>query len=150
MRFILFVFVLLLSTGFLNAQDASCINMAVQDTRLPVYPPIARLANVQGTIRLKIHISPQGDADIKYLSGPNQGIFHSLVINAQEYIAGRKYQWIADEPRGGCDYTLDVEYRIVAPAVDPPNNFLRVTILDEGHTLVEARTFKPTCFDCRN
>lgn len=151
MRFaLLFFFVLLVCNVSLEAQNVTCKNMSIKDTHLPTYPPIARLAHMQGTIRFSIHVPVQGKAEIKYLDGPNQGVFQTLVANAGEYAAGRKYGWPFGDHHDACDYVLAVEYRIVAPEVNPPNNFLRVTVIDESHTLIEARTFKPTCFDCRN
>jgi hypothetical protein len=105
---------------------------------------------MQEIIRFNIHLSSTGEAKISYLDGPNKGAFEMLVTNAKDYAEGRQHGWITGGTHQPCDYTLAVEYSIVTPAVDPPNNFLRVTVIDEGRTLVETRPFKPTCFDCQN
>jgi hypothetical protein len=150
MRFILLVFSLVVCTAMAPAQNPSCKDLSINDTKLPIYPPIARLAHMQGTIRFRIHLSSDGKTEVEYLDGPNKGAFATLLTNAREYAADRQHGWTTGGQHLDCDYTLAVEYRIVLPEVDPPNNFLRVTVIDEGHTLIEARSFKPTCFDCRN
>ncbi len=144
MRFALLFLVALACIGSLSAQEAPCKDLSIHDTRLPVYPPIARAAHLEGTIRFNIHLSESGAADVKYLDGPNKGVIGILLSSAREYATSRQHGWITGGHHDACNYILGVEYKIVGPEVDSPNNFLRVTVLDEAHTVVEVKPTTPT------
>jgi hypothetical protein len=106
----------------LYAQIPTCKGFLAKDGGLPSYPPIARTAHIQATLRFKIVVPRSGNPQISLLQGRNGG------------------------HREACSYIAEVEYRMGPEFVDPPNNFLRVTVIDENHTLVEvrARTVPPS------
>lgn len=128
----------------LLAQNNPCKRFSIEDTHLPVYPPIAHAAHMEATIRFKISVPVTGEPKITFLAGPSKGVWQTLVSNARDYLAGRKYYWLEGDHSEACSYLASVEYRIIPGDVDPPNNFLRVTILDETHTLIEVKPTKPT------
>jgi hypothetical protein len=126
------------------AQDPTCKRFVIQDGHMPSYPPIAHAAHMEATMRFRVTVPQNGSPEITFLSGPSQGIWQSLVTNAQNYLSDRKYWWSEGTSRAACSYTATVEYRFISGELDPPNNFLRVTVMDETHTLVEVKSTTPT------
>jgi hypothetical protein len=94
---------------------------------------------MEATFRFSVFVPKTGEAEITFLDGPSQGVWQILVNNARAYLANRKYGWFEGDQRANCSYTASVEYRIIPGFVDAPNNFIRVTVFDETHTLVEVK-----------
>jgi len=67
-----------------------------------------------------------------------------FVASGREFIESRRYGWVTGGQHSACSYTAEIEYRILCEEVDAPNNFMRVTDTDLGHTLVEVKATKPT------
>lgn len=67
-----------------------------------------------------------------------------LVASGREFIESRRYGWITGGEHHACSYIAEVEYRVLPEEVDSPNNFMRFTDLDLGHTLIEVKATKPT------
>ncbi len=97
-----------------------------------------------GVFRFKVTFPAHGEPLVSFLDGPNQNAWQMLVASAHEYIASKKY-WLADgtQPKS-CSYIASVEYRQLPEQVDDPNNFFRVTVIDEAHTLIEVKPTTPT------
>jgi len=110
---------------------------------MPVYPPIGRAAHSQGTVKLKVSIDENRYANVELIFGTRL-----IAGAAEDFIDARRYTWSSANPALPCEYETEVEYRIVAGESDERNDFLRVTILGVGYTLVEAQLIKPTCNDC--
>lgn len=144
MRFAVLFLVVVASINSPKARAAVCKDLSIHDTRLPIYPVIARAAHMEGIIRFNIHLSDSGIAQVQFLDGPSKGAFGMLLSNAQDYANGRQYGWVTGGHHDPCNYTLAVEYKIIGPEVPAPNNFLRVTVIDAEHTLVEAKPTVPT------
>jgi hypothetical protein len=128
----------------LIAQDRSCEKFSIQDVKLPTYPPIARAAHMEAVMRFKVLVPASGESEITLLDGPSKGAWQILVANAREYLSNRKYGWFEGDHKESCSYTVSVEYRIIPGEADPPNNFTRVTVIDETRTLIEVKPTKPT------
>jgi hypothetical protein len=128
-------------TASCYAQVPPCKPFLITDTQIPTYPPLARVAHMTGTIRFTVLIAADGKAQISFLDGPNENAWQMLVSSAREYLSARKYGSFERSQPTPCTYTASVEYRIVGKPVDSPNNFMRVTVLDASHTVVEV---KPT------
>jgi hypothetical protein len=125
----------------LLAQNNSCKRFLIENSQLPHYPPIAHAAHMEATIRFKISVPVTGEPEITFLDGPSKGVWQTLVSNARDYLAGRKYGWFEGGRPEACSYIASVEYRIIPGEIDAPNNFIRVTVFDEKRTLIEV---KPT------
>lgn len=128
----------------LLAQNSPCKRFLIEDTRLPVYPPIAHAAHMEATIRFKILVPVAGEPEVTFLDGPSKGVWQTLISNARDYLTGRKYGWFEGNHREACSYIASVEYRIIPGEIEAPNNFTRVTVFDEKHTLIEVRPTVPT------
>jgi hypothetical protein len=126
------------------SEVASCKRFSVWDAQLPEYPAIARAAHMTATIRFTVVVSAEGEARLSFLDGPNKGAWQMLVKTAHDYLSARKYGWLEGEKPRPCSYIASVEFRQVGTAVDPPNNFIRVTVIDERHTIVEVKPTVPT------
>jgi hypothetical protein len=123
------------------SQTTQCKPFTMLDTQLPVYPPIARAPRMSATIRFTVEIPVQGEAKLTFLDGPSKGVWQVLVKSAREYLAGRRYGWMEGVNPKPCVYVASVEFRQAGEEIAAPNNFLRVTVEDAMHTLVEV---KPT------
>jgi hypothetical protein len=128
----------------LLAQEATCGRFLINDTKLPTYPPIARAAHMTATIRFKVFIPLQGEPQISFLDGPSKGVWQMLVTSAHDYLAARTYGWFEGAQPKPCSYVASVEYRQIPGELDAPNNFLRITVIDEAHTIVEVKPTTPT------
>ena len=128
----------------ISAQERNCGRSSIRDARLPTYPPIARAAHMEATLRFRVSVRPRGTPLITLLEGPNQGVWQILVTNAHDYLAARTYEWFEGSRTETCNYVATVEYRIIPGNVSAPNNFMRITVLDELHTLVEVKPTIPT------
>jgi hypothetical protein len=146
-RFRPFIFAAALTLASLAAsaqtQEPACKNFHISDPQFPTYPPIARAAHVQGTFSFRVTVPASGVPKVTYLDGPNVGVWQFLLTGAQSFLVARRYSWDTAQPLP-CTYTASVEYRILAGNLDAPNNFFRVTILDESHTLIEIKPTTPT------
>lgn len=125
----------------LISQVPTCKRFLAQNTQLPNYPPIARAAHMSGTIRFTVIIPLTGAPNLVFLDGPHEGVWQTLVTSAHDYLASRKYGWFEAQESKPCSYIASVEFRQSGEALPPPNNYLRVTVIDETHTVVEV---KPT------
>jgi len=139
---ILLALSLLASPSF--SQVATCKRFLMWDTQLPNYPPIARAANMSATMRFTVVVPVEGEAQVSFLDGPDKGVWQTLVKSARDYLSARKYGWFEGEHPKPCSYIASVEFREAGEAISSPNNFLRVTIEDEKHTIVEVKPTVPT------
>ena len=131
-------------TSFASAQQSNCADVQIFESKLPVYPPIARAAHMQGVFHFSIVVHPDGRSDVRFLDGPSKGAFQVFIASGREFIESRRYGWATGGDHLACSYTAEVEYRMLPDEVNPPNNFMRVTDLDLGHTLVEIKPTTPT------
>ena len=127
-----------------SGQPPRCTDVQMSELKLPLYPPIAHAAHVQGVFHFAIVVYPDGHSDVRFVDGPNKGVFQMLVASSRAFIESRRYSWVTGGEHHACTYTAEVEYRILPEEVDAPNNFLRVTDSNLGHTLVEVKATKPT------
>jgi len=144
MRHMAWILILFGCSSLGLAQDLNCVDVGVFESKLPVYPPIARAAHMQGVFRFTVVVHPDGHSDAAFLDGPNKGMLQVFIASSREFIESRRYGWATGGEHKTCTYIAEVEYRMLAEEVDSPNNFLRVTDIDLGHTLVEVKTTKPT------
>lgn len=128
----------------ISAQSPPCKPFLMWDTVLPAYPPIARAAHMAATVRFTIEIPIQGDAKLTFLEGPSKGAWQMLVGSAHDYLSARKYGWMEGDHPKPCSYTASVEFRQSGKEVAAPNNYLRVTVEDAMHTIVEVKPTIPT------
>ena len=138
---------ILFMLGFISpawAQLANCADVQVFDSKLPIYPPIARAAHMQGIFHFIVDVYPDAHSDVRFLNGPSKGANQVFVASVREFIESRRYGWATGGEHLACSYTAEIEYRILPEEVDAPNNFMRVTDSDLSHTLVEVKATKPT------
>jgi hypothetical protein len=119
-----------------------CTDFTIQDV-MPVYPPIARSAHIEGTVKLQVTIDANRLANIELVAGTR-----FIAGAAEDFISSRRYAWNSASLVLPCEYTTEVEYRMIPGESDERNDFLRVTTLGVGHTLIEVQLIKPTCNDC--
>ncbi|MDE1161015.1 MAG: hypothetical protein PW792_03595 [Acidobacteriaceae bacterium] len=124
-----------------TAQGPSCDNIHVVDTRIPIFPPIARAAHLQTSITFTVRISKDGKSTISYKSGPNQGVYATLVNNAKDFLEGREHQ---SDHHEACDYETTVEFRTIPAQAESPNNFQQLTIVNEHYARLDVLDYKPT------
>lgn len=144
MRKMAWILALSSCTSVALAQNAKCVDVGIFDSKLPIYPPIARAAHMQGVFHFTVVVDPDGHSDVRFLDGPSKGAFQILVASGREFIESRRYGWATGGEHQACGYTAEVEYRMLAEEADSPNNFVRVTDIDLGHTLVEVKATRPT------
>jgi len=122
--------------------SATCTDFAIHDA-MPVYPPIARAAHVGGIVKLQVTIDANRQTNVELIDGPRL-----LAGAAEDFILSRRHTWNSASLVLPCEYTAEVEYRVIPGESDQRNDFLRVTTLGIGHTLIEVEPIKPTCNDC--
>lgn len=144
MRTMVWILALFSFTSGALAQEAKCVDVAIFDSKLPVYPPIARAAHMQGVLRFSVVVHPDGHSDVRALDGPSKGAFQVFVASSREFIESRRYGWATGGEHQACSYTAEVEYRMLPEEAESPNNFMRVTDIDLSHTLVEVKATKPS------
>ena len=130
-------------TSLALAQHSNCADVQIFESKLPIYPPIARAAHLQGIIQFMVDVYPDGHSDVRFLDGPDKGVNQVFVASGREFIGSRRYGWATGGEHPACSYTAKIEHRILPEEVDAPNNFLRVTDSDLGNTLVEVKATKP-------
>ena len=143
MRYLAWILVMLGCTNFALAQQP-CVDVQIFESKLPVYPPIARAAHMQGVFHFSVVVHPDGQSDVRFLDGPNKGAFQVFIASGREFIESRRYGWATGGDHQACSYTAEVEYRTLPEEAESPNNFMRVTDIDLGHTLVEVKATRPT------
>jgi hypothetical protein len=126
------------------AQDSNCADVGIFESKLPIYPPIARAAHMQGVFRFTVVVHPHGHSDVRFLDGPSKGAFQVFEASSREFIESRRYGWATGGEHHACRYIAVVEYRMLPEESESPNNFMRVTDIDLSHTLVEVKATKPT------
>ena len=138
------ILVLFSCTSLALAQGSNCVDLGVFDSKLPIYPPIAQAAHMQGVFRFSVVVYPDGRSEVGFVDGPDKGVFQILVASGREFIESRRYGWATGGEHKACRYIAEIEYRILSEEADSPNNFMRVTDIDLSHTLVEVKATKPT------
>jgi len=144
MRKMFWILVLFSSTNLALAQVSSCADVAIFDPKLPIYPPITRVAHMQSIERFSVVVHPDGHSDISFLDGPSKGMFQVFIASSREFLESRRYGWVTVGEHQACTYIAEIEYRMLPEQADSPNNFMRVTDIDLAHTLVEVKDTKPT------
>jgi len=144
MRNMAWILALFSFTSVALAQDAKCVDVAIFDSKVPVYPPIARAAHMQGIFRFSVVVHPDGHSDVLVLDGSSKGAFQVFVASSREFIQSRRYGWATGGEHQACSYTAEVEYRMLPEEAESPNNFMRVTDIDLSHTLVEVKATRPS------
>ena len=143
MRIMAWILLVLGCTRLSLAQHPNCTDVQIFESNLPIYPPIARAAHLQGIFHFMVDVHPDGHSDVRFLDGPNKGATRVFVASAREFIESRRYGWATGGEHAACSYTAEIAYRILPEEVDAPNNFMRVTDSDLSHTLVEVKATKP-------
>lgn len=72
MRYLAWILVMLSCTSFALAQQSNCTDLQIFESKLPVYPPIARAAHMQGVFHFSVVVHPDGDSDVRFLDGPSK------------------------------------------------------------------------------
>jgi len=144
MRNMFWILLILGCTSLGLAQHPNCTDVQIFESKLPIYPPIARTAHMQGVFHFMVDVYPDGHSDVRFLDGPSEGANQVFVASGREFIESRRYGWVTGGEHPTCSYPSEIAYRILPEEVDAPNNFMRVTDSDLGHTLVEVKATKPT------
>lgn len=143
MRKMAWILVILSCASAALAQDPNCADVGIFDSKLPVYPPIARAAHMQAVLHFAVIVHPDGHSDVRFVDGPSKGANQVFVASSREFVESRRYGWATVGEHHACTYTAEVEYRMLPDEQDLPNNFMRVTVIDLSHTLVEVKATKP-------
>ena len=131
-------------TGAASGEAPKCVDVGIFESKLPVYPPIARAAHMQGVFHFSVIVYGDGRSDVQFIDGPNKGTFQVFAASSREFLESRRYGWATGGEHRACSYTAEVEYRMLPEEEDAPNNFMRITDIDLSHTLVEVKVTKPT------
>ncbi|WP_204101433.1 hypothetical protein [Occallatibacter savannae] len=138
---------ILLLLGFTScafAQQPDCKGIQIFESKLPIYPPIARAAYMKGVFHFAVIVYPDGHSEVRFVDGPSKGAFQVFAVSGRDFLESRRYGWVTGGQHQSCSYTAEIEYRMLPEEVSSPNNFMRVTDLDLGHTLVEVKATLPT------
>jgi len=52
------------------AQHPNCTDVQIFESKLPIYPPIARAAHLHGIFHFAVDVYPDGHSDVRFLDGP--------------------------------------------------------------------------------
>jgi hypothetical protein len=138
---------ILLLLGFSScvfAQHPDCKDVQIFESKLPIYPAIARAAHMKGVFHFAVVVYPDGHSEVRFVDSPNKGAFQVFAASGRDFLESRRYGWVTGGQPQSCSYTAEIEYRILPEEVSSPNNFMRVTDVDLGHTLVEVKPTLPT------
>jgi TonB family protein len=115
---------------------ASCKNLAIRDSKLPVYPLRSLIANIQGTVKLRATIFLSGSIiDVTVIEGSEP-----LRTAAQDYV--QSWVFLTGPKDGNCTQDTKVDFRLTGQAMEYPNSYIRFTRDDIGHTTLEHHPFK--------
>ena len=104
--------VAVLSAGAAMAQDSKVALPMIAGASVPLYPPLARAANVQGVVHVKITTDGHGVSATHVEDG------HKLLAVAAEENA-RTWQFATHEPT---TFTVTYHYKLDAKLKGNPNN----------------------------
>jgi len=90
MRHLAWILVVLSYASFALAQQSNCTDLQIFESKLPVYPPIARAAHMQGVFHFSVVVHPDGHSDVRFLDGPSKGAFQVFEASAREFIESRR------------------------------------------------------------
>jgi hypothetical protein len=144
MRNVVRILLLLGLTRCAFAQHPDCKDVQILESKLPIYPPIARAAHMKGVFHFAVVVYPDGHSDVQFVDGPNKGAFQVFAASGRDFLESRRYGWATVGQHQWCSYAAEIEYRMLSEEVNSPNNFMRVTDLDLSHTLVEVKATMPT------
>ncbi len=120
---------------------APCKQLTIRDSKLPVYPRLPLLANIQGTIKLRATVSASGSIiDVTVIDGPEP-----LRDAAQDYV--QSWVFLAGPKDGDCTQDTKVDFRITGPQMEYPNSYLRFTRDDVTHTTLEHHPIKSSGYN---
>src|SRR5579859_8040455 len=106
LRAILGVLTFLMAYSTAHA-SATCAEFTIQDV-MPVYPPIARAAHVEGIVKLQVTIDANRQATVELIDGPRM-----VAGAAEDFILSRRYAWNSASLVLPCGYAAEVEYRMI-------------------------------------
>jgi hypothetical protein len=99
---------------------------------------------MSATIRLTVVIPVEGEAQVSFLDGPDKGVWQTLCQKFSRLSLCKKVRVVRRGTPKPCSYIASVEFRQVGKPINVQNNFLRVTVEDERHTIVEVKPTVPT------
>lgn len=143
MRKLIWILAIICCTNSAFAQHPSCSEVQGFESSVPIYPPIARAAHLQGTFQFAVDVYPDGHSDVRFLNGPSKGMNHLFVVSGRKFLESRRYGWVTGGEHHVCTYKAEIEYRFRPGEVNFPNNFMRLTDVDLSHTIVEVKATKP-------
>src|SRR5690242_15818967 len=103
-------------TSLVLGQDPNypnCVDVGVIESKLPIYPPIARAAHMQGIFHFAVVVFPDGHSDVRYLDGPSKGAFEVFGASGRAFLESRQYGWATGGEHHACSYAAEVEYRML-------------------------------------
>jgi TonB family protein len=120
---------------------ASCKQLTIQDSKLPVYPLLPLASNIQGTVKLRATVSLSGFiTDVTVIDGPQP-----LRAAALDYV--RSWVFLMGPKSGNCTQDTKVDFRITGQVMEYPNSYLRFTRDDISRTTLERHPIKSTTYD---
>jgi hypothetical protein len=138
LRFVPFVFILVpIAFSVAVAQESKVALPRVAGAAVPLYPPLARAAHVQGVVHVKLTTDGQRAVTAHAEDGPK------LLAAAAEENA-RTWQFAVHEPT---TFTVTYRYKLVAGLKGDPDNpevVLRLPTEVEVRTLPMPRIVDPT------
>jgi TonB family protein len=92
-------------------------HLVVKDVVIPAYPPLARMAKLQGSVRVEIEISTDG----RVISAKASGGDPILLRAAEANIRLWTFQASDDQTENPIKHTIIFEYKVVGERVAFPN-----------------------------
>lgn len=96
------------------AQEGIC----VRDVVAPDYPPLAEMANLQGSIKVAIEINDQGTVQSAKASGGNPILLREVERNAKQWT----FRFLPDEPKSPHGLTVTYVFKLQGEPVDHPRS----------------------------
>jgi hypothetical protein len=148
MRYMVWILLMLGCTRLGLAQHSNCADVQIFESKLPIYPPIARAAHLHGIFHFMVDVYPDGHSDVRLLDGPSKGVNQVFVASAREFIESRRYGWTTGGEHSACSYTAEIKYRILPEeVVAPTTSCASQTVILATRLLKSKRQSPSTCIE---
>jgi hypothetical protein len=124
-------FAILMFLGVLMASAQSeeklCTDLAVNPTKLPIYPPIGLAAHVGGTIRMDVKVSSDGRiTSIDAIEGPEL-----LRGAAKDFVSSWELGWHEERKHHPCVERVVIDYKFIE-STKSVSSYSYETITEDG------------------
>jgi len=113
--------------AFAQSEEKLCTDLAVNPTKIPVYPPIGLAAHVGGTIRMDVKVSSDGKiTSIDAIVGPEL-----LRGAAKDFVSSWELGWHEERRHHACVERVVIDYKFVE-STKSVSSYCYETITEDG------------------